>query len=63
MCRVAACRTNRVDACRVNYFPGSDILAERNDLPDSDIIEYRHYINALTFHMIFRTWNESPKAK
>ena len=48
----------------LNYFPGSDIIAERNDLrPDSDIIEHRPYINALIFHMIFRTWNESPKAK
>ena len=47
----------------LNYFPGSDIIAERNDLPDSDIIEYRPDINALIFHMIFRTWNESPKAK
>ena len=47
----------------LNDFPGSDIIAERNDLPDSDIIEYRPYINALIFHMIFRTWNESPKAK
>ena len=47
----------------LNAFPGSDIIAERNDLPDSDIIEYRPYINALIFHMIFRTWNISPKAK
>ena len=47
----------------LNDFPGSDIIAERNDLPDSDIIEYRPYINALIFHMIFRTWNESPKAE
>ena len=47
----------------LNYFPGSDITAQRNDLPDSDIIEYRPDINALIFHMIFRTWNESPKAK
>ena len=44
-------------------FPGSDIIAKRNDPPDSDIIEYRPYINALIFHMIFRTWNISPKAK
>ena len=47
----------------LNYFPGYDIIAERNDLPDSDIIEYRPDINALIFHMIFRTWNISPKAK
>ena len=47
----------------LNDFPGSDIIAERNDLPDSDIIEYRPDINALIFHMIFRTWNISPKAK
>ena len=37
----------------LDAFPGSDIIAKRNDLPDSDIIEYRPYINALIFHMIF----------
>ena len=37
----------------LNYFPGYDIIAERNDLPDSDIIEYRPYINALIFYTGF----------
>ena len=47
----------------LNDFPGSDIIAKRNDLSDSDIIEYRPYINALMRLMFFRTWKESPKAK
>ena len=37
----------------LNDFACSDIIAKRNDLPDSEIIEYRPYNNALIFHMIF----------
>ena len=47
----------------LNYFPGYDIIAERNDLPDSDIIEYRPYINALIFHIIYSNLEGITKGK
>ena len=47
----------------LNYFPGYDIIAERNDLPDSDIIEYRPYNNAQIFHMSFSNLEWITKGK
>ena len=47
----------------LNNFPGSDITAERNDLPDSDIIEYRPYINELIIHIICSNLDWITKGK
>ena len=47
----------------LDRFPGSDIIAKRNDLPDSDIIEYRPYNNAQIFHMSFSNLEWITKGK
>ena len=47
----------------LNDFPGSDIIAERKDLPDSDIIEYWPYNIALIFHMTFSNLEWITKGK
>ena len=67
VCEVEACRTNCVVivlmCAELNDFLRSDFFAERNDCPDSDIIEHRPYNNAQIFHMSFSNLKWITKGK